>query len=304
MTGKCTAFCWVLISRYHCGSAGRPTEGRTNSRPRCETCAYSLSPRGLDLSAAWKLDVQASPLRQLRVLLDPGLQFVSARLGESEIPFTTAGDESPAAVVLELPEPLAGSDRSLRLAAIGPLSTGAAWRLPRIRASDVMWQEGTCTLLVHEPLVISRLVTDDCRQTKYSLLPEPNRGESFEVQLFSVASTVEVSLMRQLPHTRLSTGTRVELGDDTARAEIRALVEPSSGRRTAIAADVMADWVIDSVDCVPREALAGWRIDMGAEPSRLTAYLARPLPASESVKLIVHGHRVAPGGGIPLLARR
>src|SRR5262249_46582491 len=140
-----------------------------------EQLVYDLSPRGLDLAATWKLDVRATSLSELELLLDPGLNLVSAQLGDADVPFsTTPGPDHATGVRLSPPEALAGSDRSLRLAAIASPSGEATWTLPRIRAPKAQWQEGTCTLLVREPLVVGRLTTRDCRQAKYSVLPEPN----------------------------------------------------------------------------------------------------------------------------------
>ncbi len=152
-----------------------------------ESSVYNLSARGVDLATVWRLDVHSNLVRKIVLSLDPGLQLVSARLGETELPFLPLPDATAVGkqFSLELPDALAGSDRPLRLSAIGPLPADSNWVLPRIRASDFTWQEGTCTLLVHEPLAVSSLRTRDCRQTKYSVLPEPNRGESFEIQFFS-----------------------------------------------------------------------------------------------------------------------
>ena len=268
-----------------------------------ETAVYNLSPRGLDLAAVWKLDVHATPVRQLEMILDPGLQLVSARLGDSDIPFTALASDGqvPTRVTLELPDALAGSDRPLRLSAIGPLPAGPA-PLPRIRATNCTWQEGTCTVLVQDPLAVRRLTTRDCRQTKYSLLPEPNRGESFEIQWFSESSAVECDLARDPARASLSTGLRLELGDDLAQAQLVALAHGVRGRCSSLVADVGPEWLIDAVDTEPRDAIDSWHVETDADTPQLKIQLARPLATDTPVRLIVR--RIARHPKRPLIGRQ
>jgi hypothetical protein len=259
-----------------------------------ETALYNLSPRGIDLAAVWKLDVHATPVRQLEIVLDPGLQLVAARLGDSDIPFRELARDggAPSRVTLDLPDALAGSDRPLRLSAIGALPSGLA-PLPRIRATNCTWQEGTCTVSVQEPLVVRRLTTRDCRQTKYSLLPEPNRGESFEIQWFSEASAVECDLARDQARAIVSTGLRLKLGDDLGEAELVALARGVRGRCSSLVADVGPEWLIDAVDTEPRDALDRWHVDTQSETPQLRIRLARPLGIDTPVRLIIRAHRAA-----------
>ncbi|HEY4312397.1 MAG TPA: hypothetical protein VGN12_23310 [Pirellulales bacterium] len=259
-----------------------------------ESSVYDLSMRGLDLVTVWKLDVHSTPVRQITLSLDPGLQLVSARLGETDVPFTTSADtgQTRTQVVLQLADALSGSDRPLRLSAIGTLpADNKPFSLPRIHATNVTWQEGTCTLLVHEPMEVRRLNPHDSRQTKYSLLPEPNRGESFEVQLFSDESAVELELARAKSRVHVSTGLNLELGEDAAQAELLATAHVLQGRRSTLAADLGADWVVDTVESTPREAPSDWRVETGEESAQLVIRPSRPLSADTPCQFVIHGHR-------------
>ncbi len=234
-------------------------------------------------------------MRKIVLSLDPGLQLVSARLGETELPFAPLSepDATRSQLSLELPDALAGSDRPLRLSAIGPLPAGPDWTLPRIRAGNFTWQEGTCTLLVHEPLTVRSLRMHDCRQTKYSVLPEPNRGESFEIQLFSDDSAIDLDLARAHSVVQLPTGLNLELGTDVARAEFVAMPRVAHGRRSSFVADIGEDWIIDDVETVPRDALGSWHVETAEASPQITVQLARPLSAASTFKLVIHGHRPA-----------
>jgi len=258
-----------------------------------ENVVYDISPRGVDVTATWKLDVQGPALRLLRVVLDPGLQLVSARLGETDITWSVGahaeGDPSP--LFLTLPEPFSGADRSLRLAAIGPLELNQARSLPRIRAVDAFWQEGTYTLLVREPLAVTSFHTTDCRQTKYSVLPEPNRGEAFDVQMFGPTADVRLSLARRQRLPALLTAVTVEIGADEARAVLGAAIETASAAPMAWVADVLPGWTIDAVESRPAEALADWKLTTGATGGQLLLRWKRTAATESPPLLFVRGHR-------------
>ena len=131
---------------------------------------YDFSTHGLDLATVWKLDVRTAPLRQVHLSLDGGLQLVSARPGRSRRSLQgRAGWRRRQNRSHAHAHGTAHRFRSaIRLAAIGPLVLDTTRPLPRIRTHDIDWQEGTCTLLVREPLFARRLQTHDCRQTKYA----------------------------------------------------------------------------------------------------------------------------------------
>ncbi|HEY1598990.1 MAG TPA: hypothetical protein VGG64_05280 [Pirellulales bacterium] len=257
-----------------------------------EVSVYDFSTHGLDLATVWRLDARTAPLRRLTLSLDAGLQLVSARLGEVDVPFRIEPDSTEGAtnVTLEPAEPLVGSDRPLRLAAIGPLVLDATRPLPRIRTADLGWQEGTSTLLVREPLVTRRLVTSDCRQTKYAVLPDPNRGESFEVQLFGEAAVVQLDLSRQSAPAQVSTGLSVELGDRAAQAGLIAAWQTASGRRSSLTADIVGSWSIDTIETIPADALEDWHVSIAEALPRLTVRLARPLAPDVPLKLVIRAH--------------
>ena len=53
-----------------------------------ESRTYDFSLRGVEVSAQWRIQVLNEPLQQVTVALDPGLQLISARMGDVAIPWT------------------------------------------------------------------------------------------------------------------------------------------------------------------------------------------------------------------------
>jgi len=177
--------------------------GMAKRRPQLallrESRTYDLTLRGVEVSTQWRLQVHNAPLRQIVVLLDPGLKLISARCGDNDLSWSVApmSDGQGTRVSLALAEPIRDVERVVRLGAIAPPVFDRPWRLPRLRAEGLFWQEGTLTVLSPEPLLIDRLAPVGCAQTGVGPLSPPRVGESMQFQGFEPEATVEVLLSRR-----------------------------------------------------------------------------------------------------------
>ncbi len=212
---------------------------------------YEFSTRGIDVAAQWRLQVHNQPLQQIRVQLDPGLRLVSARLGEVPVSWSVspASEGEGTRAVLTLPEPILDGERVVRLGAIGPLTSDRPWRLPRIRAEGLFWQEGTVALLIPTPLVAERVVPLGCAQTGVAPLSPPRLGESLQFQAFEPEATVELRLARRASDALSnSTATPATLPND-------AVTPPSPAtphRTTETVASSSTPESAKDLDAVPR----------------------------------------------------
>jgi hypothetical protein len=261
-----------------------------------QSLVYDFTLHGLELSAQLQIDVPDEPLRQLIVDLDPGLRLVTARYGSTSIPWLVMAAVSGrpgTRVVLELPEPLQGIGRSVRLGLLAPLEIGARWRLPGVHVEGSLWQEGHATLLVASPLVIEQLTPVESRQVKVSPLPASGSGESMALQYFTSKAGVELVLGRPQSPVQLTSGTAVELNGGQMTARVVADFTVADGEVFELAADAAPHWIIDSVESTPSEALGDWNIKRNAdETPRLTVRLAKALSPSRPVRLQIAGRRL------------
>jgi hypothetical protein len=163
-----------------------------------ESRTYDCSLRGVEVSAQWRFEVHNEPLERIVAILDPDLQLISARLGDQPVPWSSAPMPNGAGtrVTLRLPESIRDTDRVIRLGAVGRPVVGRPWRLPRIRAEGLLWQEGSLSLLMPEPLATDRIVTHNCAQTGTGPLSAPRTGQTMQFQSFDADATVEVLLSR------------------------------------------------------------------------------------------------------------
>ena len=154
---------WAAINAFTCVCCRRASRTCDPCRRCCRSLACTTC-----RSTAWKCRRNGSsrshnePLRQVTVLLDPGLQMVTAQCGDSPASWSVApaADGQATRVVLSLPEPIQDTERVLRLGALAPLVLDRPWRLPRMRAEGLSWQEGELTLLIPEPLTGQSALAD------------------------------------------------------------------------------------------------------------------------------------------------
>jgi hypothetical protein len=260
-----------------------------------ETRAYDISPRGIDVSAQWKIHGRAESMRQLAVLLDPGLGLVGAHCGETAVAWTLEplpNDQGQRAIVC-LPLPLPDTSRTLRLNAIAPLTMDRLWRLPRIRPEGVAWEDGIIGIAALRPLSLERLRPVECSQTAVGPLAAPRIGESAQFQCFNSEATVEVSLALQRGEATATVATAVEIGGGEILVRVAGEFRSAESSPFALEADVAPAWRIDEVASVPVEAIADWNLETPPDGDRkLTIHLAKSIGPEQPVRVIVTARRL------------
>ena len=198
-----------------------------------QSLQYQFSSRR-ECIRATKLDVHGEPLERLAVDLDPTLRLIAARYGDQDVPWSAITDVETriSHIVLQLPEPIAGSGRVLQLSAICPLTSGRLWRLPGLQAEGVSWQEGTATLLIPDAFLLNQLVADGCRQSRVTVLPAAAAGESIDVRYYRPAATIDVLIDRQREQLKIDSGTLVDVSGSecVSRAGLRLSSRAASTR--------------------------------------------------------------------------
>ncbi len=260
-----------------------------------QNVSYEFSPRGVDVTAQLHIDVQGAPLRQLTVELDPRLRLVAAQSADKDIPWTASDAAGGGTrIVLDLPEPISGIGRTVRLSALAALEEHRSWRLPQVLVEGMAWLEGTLVLVVPKPLVLDRIGTDGCRQLKASPLAAPLSGESLEFQCFRPTASVDIVLARPTERLHVDTGSIVEMG--AAGISCRAVAEISlrQDEQFSIAADLGPNWFIDAVEATNDPSnIADWQVDSDGAGAHLLVALKQSVSARQPLRLRISGHRSA-----------
>ena len=266
-----------------------------------QATTYEFTPHGLDVSSQWTIDGLHEPLREVAVTLDPGLQLVTARVGNRAVPWfavSTANDGSTR-LALRLPEEIEGVAATLRLIAVAPLVSDRAWRLPRIRAQEMLWEQGSMTLVAAVPMFLDQITADGCRQSSVASLSAPRSGESAQFECFSPDATVEVLVTRRPPRKQLTTATTITLGETGIKGQVTADIRLPDGELYALEADVSSQWIVSSVESTPKEILDDWSFDRSEGKPKLRIALARlPAKTRSAVVRVEARRRVLPLGRI------
>ncbi len=260
-----------------------------------ESQTYDVSLRGLEVSALWSLQVHNEPLQQIAVLLDPGLQLASARCGDAAVPWSTApaADGQATRIVLSLPEPIRDVERVIRLVALGPTLFDQPWRLPRLCAEGLFWQEGDITLLLPDPVVADGITPVGCDQTGTGPLSAPRSGESAQFQSFGPESTVELRLSQRPSRVRMLGAAAIELGDEEATARVAVSLQSLAGARSTVDADVAKPWIIDGIETAPAGAVADWTVEPRSDGGQLLSMrLSEALSPARPLSLRIAARRV------------
>jgi len=307
--GKGTRRWRIELGRHHrVGIRLLPTGavgGQLPSTRVRQSTKYYFSLQGLEVRTRLELDVCGQPLRHVALVLDPGLRLVDAvytkaLYGETPLEWTVVSP-SPGSqdtrVILEFPERVEGTKRIVEVRALAPLQLDRRWRLPAIRPEGMFWQEGKAALSVPVPLELEQLAATQGRQSsRIDPLAAPRLGETVELQYFTPDAATEIVLSLPEAPLELDSGSIVELSGGEVIARIGAELSVMHGKRYKLEADVARQWIIDSVEAVPDDILADWRIEGARAQSKLTIELAKSLPQSSSdtppVRLLIAGRRL------------
>ena len=269
-----------------------------------QTSSYDISATGIELEAEFDIDVHYQPLKRVEFVVDSGLQLAGARYGETPLAWNVAGGGEGNRVVIELPEPVLGEGRKLRLSARGELVRGARWKLPSLRPEGLFWQEGRATIRVGAPLAITQISTVRCRQTGTAPLPAPLSGESIEVQFFDPQAAVEIAVERRADNLAIASALRVSLSSSLISAQIGAELSAIDGEWPAITAAVGQVWSITSVDSVPADALAEWSVEKPNDgPAQLHIRFGTAIASGKSLRLRIRAESLRPPVGSTLSVR-
>lgn len=279
-----------------------------------QTLNYDVSGSGLELVAEHDLDVHYQPLRRIDFVVSPGLQLAAVRYGETSLDWTViaGGDEGATRVAVDLPEPVLGGGRKLRISARGEVVRGQRWQLPSVKPEGLFWQEGRATIRIGRPLVTSQLFTNRCRQTATAPLPDPMSGESIEVQFFDPQASVELVVDRRAESIAVKEGIRIEILPHMMAASVVADLTAIEGDLLELSADINRAWNVTAIESIPQEALADWSISDGDEEAKQARVrLAHAVSPETPLRLKIHAESVRSastttlrsGGLVPLSFR-
>lgn len=251
---------------------------------------YDFSPQGLELTVDLKTDVFHEPLSQFPLEMSPGLRLIEARVDGQPLTWTDTAQADGTQVVLEMPEPLLGMDRMLRVRAVAPLKLGQRGQLPVVLAPSAVWLHGTAALNVPASLTLEQLFTAGCEATGVSPLDEAG-GESVRIQCFEPQAGIGATVQMRRGEVTVRSGTSINLGRSrTSAVQISELTATGPPRFELVLA-VSPNWTVDLIDTQPAGLLDEW-LQVGRVAGRRLIELRfrEPLAAERPLRVVVHAH--------------
>ncbi len=265
-------------------------EHQTSEATVRQSTRYELTPRGMQISATWTIDTAATPLKELELQLDPGVNLLEARQGDLVVPRAEADKQEsgqPHRETLKFSTPLAGFGRTLRLTAIAPFEFGKMQRLPTLRAKGILWREGEAVLQISPSLSLQHLKTENCRQA--TPLTEGLEGQELKLQLFAANASVDVDVWYRPSRTSVAQATSLELTGSEIRGRSNLEFSQLAGDRFELLGAVGPHWTIDSIETEPPGGIADWSIDAELDDPAIRIRLAEPIVPANPLRMVVTG---------------
>ena len=257
-----------------------------------QSATYEVAEQGIDLSVKLNLDVHYQPLRKIAVDLDPQLQLTAARIDDRQLAWSMepVSESQPRRATLEFAEPLMGMRRVIQLRAIAPLHESLHQQLPRISSRDMLWQEGTATITIVEPLSLVGIHTDGCQPTSFLQHELTQGSESFELQSYRQNARIDIALAQHGSRVAMHGGTSVRLGKAFVETRFVGDFRSLEGHRFDLTADVPADWIIDTVESDPADLVADWNVEYpSTQRQQLRIRLKESLSPERQLRLFLTG---------------
>jgi hypothetical protein len=145
-----------------------PATNRAAARPLNivrSNVSYIVRAEAVRLFAEFDLEALESPLREVRLLVDPEIQVTSIEYGDGGIISwqIEPSDQGPV-IIIPLPAQISGVGPALQVQAISQIKQFGAWTLPGLRLQNFVEADAKVTLRLQPPLTAADIRSEGYRQ--------------------------------------------------------------------------------------------------------------------------------------------
>ncbi len=141
-------------------------------------------------------------------------------------------------------------------------------------------------------MLIEQINLQGCRQSGTGPLAGSRLGESLQLEYFSPDAAVDVTLRGGLPRLQLTSGILLDWGDAEIKAQMTADFRTADGESFVLEGDVSKDWIVDTVESTPSDAMDDWSLDDSGVPAKLKITLAKAILPNRPVRIRVAARRL------------
>lgn len=279
----------------HQSSPGKPADGLLLAE---SDTTYLVHERELQIEARYELEAAFAPVSQVVFEVPASIRVFAVTYGaETNLEWQLRSRQGRQQVLIQLPDPLVGKSRPLRIQGLGQVQSGKPWRLPAITCSQAALLRGELHLTVDAPLELRSYQANGFRQTAISVQRDQQETLTFSqiasdprASFTAFIGTPEFSVASQIV-SRLTTGTE----EWQIRSELTWIVQ--SGTRFVTTCEVRPGWEILDVRRASETALpviADWRVLKGQnnEPAKLRIEFLDALTPMQSKRVLVLARRL------------
>ncbi len=224
--------------------------------------SYVVRQEGLELRAEFHLEVLRAAVKRLRFLLPAEMEVFSVTYGtDTPLGHKTVTQGGVGRLDVELPDPLLGLSRPIRIRGIAPAKLGRQWTLPPPSLRGAVLMTGRVNLQVDSPLVLQSIRASGYRQT--AMVADAAEGETFTFQQFSPDARILVEV--DTPRSILSAHEVTHVAADAETWELTSEIEweARAGSTFVTRCSLPPKWKITDVRGAsdsPGSGIAHWEI--------------------------------------------
>lgn len=250
-------------------------------------------------------EIFAAPTDRLNLLLpsDVEIDAVNYGGGAAELPlsWTTEQRGSQQVLKVQLPEPMIGPTRSIRIDAFAPARFEQKWSLPQVSLEGAVFLSGQYQLQIDRPLEL-RTFDEGRGYRSAAAVSSTAQSETFQFRQLKQDADITVEISRP----RLAVSARVvsHLNIDAESWNLRSDVDwqTTSGSTFELQCSIPAGWEISSV--APRSedsAITNWEVKPARDGSRIVNIeFLKSVGPDEPKRVLVVASRVPLPAGVPL----
>ena len=252
--------------------------------------SYGLAASGLDFREVITLRT-THELRRLTLDADPGLRVGTVTVDGQSVDLTKreSGPGQERTYDLAFREPISGQ-AELIVTAFAGVVFDDPWTLPATTLRDTVWSTGVMRLEVRDTKLVRRLRSVGSRLRVTVPLAAPRQGDAFDFDLLRPDGSCEVVIRRTEREKSSRLLTSIRLRDSSVTARVTAELSGAGPPAFKFLLRRNQDWVIDSIETIPAEALQG-QIVRGSDDQTREIRLAQAATSEAPVRIVVRARR-------------
>ncbi|WP_166819956.1 hypothetical protein [Thalassoroseus pseudoceratinae] len=256
--------------------------------------SWILQPTEAQIQARFDLTVSDRPTKTLEFLLPESVQLYAVTYGgESVLSWRVASTRNRRMrrVSVELPEPLLGKGRPIRLSGLMPFSTTQMSHLPTIELESSALLGSRTILAISNQLEIEQLVSDGYRQTKTANTPSGQTTFTFEQMTPKAA--LRLHLAKPKPQPSVQVLSWLDTRSSHWRLQSRVMVSTHAGQTFSVVCRLSDDWEPTDIRSLSGAKVGQWELGKtsGGQKSIEIEFREAVTP-ERPVELMIHARRL------------